>query len=138
MIDLLREAGFTNTDFLILGACPFLGAAGALIHTFTTDMDYTKVPTLKDYEEVKIDVDKDLKKTVIDHRGLWLFSRIYIGAATGLVLALYFVGAINSEVTSIGRLLALSIIVGYVAPSFWSNQDKTGITTITKEVDKIN
>lgn len=85
MMEVLRELGFSNADLLILWACPLLGVIGAIVHTFTTDLDFSKTPKLKDYDPAIMDVDKDLEKMVIEHRGLWIMSRLFIGAASGLV-----------------------------------------------------
>ncbi|MGZ5030526.1 MAG: hypothetical protein ACXV8I_08010 [Methylobacter sp.] len=138
MIEAFRELGFSNADFLILWACPLLAVIGAIVHTFTTDLDYSKTPKLKDYDPAIMDINKDLEKMVIEHRGLWIMSRLFIGASSGLVLGLYFAGSIKPEATSIGRLLALSIISGYVAPSFWNSQGKLGVLSVTKEIERLN
>lgn len=117
---MLEMLGFSQTDIVMLYLCPVLGIIGGFIHVFTTDIDYSVTPKASNFS--KAEIDDELRKQIVEHRGLWIASRLFIGAATGLLLALYFVGAITSEVTSVGRLLALAMVAGYVAPSFWKNQ----------------
>lgn len=51
-----------------------------------------------------------------------IFSNIgnlFIGLVVGLVTALFFVGAINNDLSSLARVLVLTLFLGYKAPLFW-------------------
>lgn len=132
MIDFFVGIGFGMLDLILLVLCPLLGAVGSIVHVLIIDIDYTKSPKLKDYAD-RPKVDEDLAKDIQDFRGYWLVSRVIIGGVTGLVLALYFSGSIVPEATSVGRLLALAVIAGYVAPSFWRHQQYSSISTIFEQ-----
>ena len=56
--------------------------------------------------------------------GIWVnVGFLFIGLVLGLVVALFFVGAVNNEVTSLARVLALAILLGYQAPHLWMSQE---------------
>lgn len=60
------------------------------------------------------------------------FRLPFIGLVLGLVIALYFVGAITENVTSLARILGLCVLLGYQAPHLWLTQERA----IKKLVDK--
>ncbi len=62
---------------------------------------------------------------------------IFSGLILGLVIALFFVGSITPELTSLARVLALSILLGYQAPSIWFSQEKIISEVIDKKVKDI-
>ncbi|EPJ46598.1 MAG: hypothetical protein OFPII_19850 [Osedax symbiont Rs1] len=49
-------------------------------------------------------------------------ANLFIGIVAGIVISLFFVGAINNDITSLARVLVLTIFLGYKAPLFWNNQ----------------
>ncbi|NRA20291.1 MAG: hypothetical protein HRU05_07395 [Oceanospirillaceae bacterium] len=52
-----------------------------------------------------------------------LFSNIanlFIGIVVGLIIALFFLGAINNDITSLTKILVLTAFLGYQTPLFWS------------------
>jgi hypothetical protein len=52
------------------------------------------------------------------------FQLLYVGLVLGLVIALYFVGSITESITSIARIFALCILLGYQAPKLWQWQER--------------
>ena len=46
-------------------------------------------------------------------------SNVFIGLCIGFIIALFFLGAINNDLTSLAKVLVLSAFLGYKAPSFW-------------------
>ena len=54
----------------------------------------------------------------------WLTGRLLLSAVAGLVLALYFVGALTDSATTVARILAFAILVGYAAPRLWVAQEQ--------------
>jgi hypothetical protein len=73
-------------------------------------------------------VSNEVKKNDDTH----ISFRPLVGLALGLVIALYFIGTIQDDISSVSRILALSILLGYQAPMIWQSQEKT----ISKLVDK--
>ena len=62
----------------------------------------------------------------------WCAYRLFIGCALGLVVGLYFVGSLNENPTSLARVLALAVFIGYAAPKLWSLQERH----LLRHVDK--
>jgi hypothetical protein len=46
-------------------------------------------------------------------------AHLFIGLVVGLVIALFFVGAINNDISSLARVLVLTVFLGYHAPLIW-------------------
>jgi len=60
--------------------------------------------------------------------GQYKYSRMgnnFIALGLGLVVALYFLGAIVYDITSIARVVGLCVLLGYQAPNIWIIQEKT-------------
>ena len=64
----------------------------------------------------------------------WLLGHVILSAAAGLMVGLYFVGSVKGDPTTIARLLALSILVGYAAPRLWRSQEKSIISLVEKTI----
>ena len=47
-----------------------------------------------------------------------------IAMGLGIVISLYFFGAITEDLTSLARVVGLSIVLGYQAPNLWRLQEK--------------
>ncbi|MNG30415.1 hypothetical protein D3C84_1160290 [compost metagenome] len=45
-----------------------------------------------------------------------------LGAILGLVISLYFLGSIQQNISTVAKIVALSIIAGYAAPKVWAAQ----------------
>lgn len=56
-----------------------------------------------------------------------------LGAILGLIIGLYFIGAIQETPSTIAKVMALSILLGYAAPKIWEAQDKI----VTAKINKI-
>lgn len=121
MLELISTLGFSKIDAILLLLCPILGCVGSMVNVLMVDVDFSKAPKYKDYANLSA-TDEKIEKEVIQVRGAWYMSRLFIGGVSGLVLALYFAGSIKPEATAMGRLLALSVVAGYVAPAFWKSQ----------------
>ena len=59
------------------------------------------------------------------------------GFALGLVVALYFVGAITDSISSVARILALCILLGYQAPNIWQSQEAAIKRLVDKKLKQI-
>lgn len=51
-------------------------------------------------------------------------ANLLAGALLGVVMALFLMGAINNDISSLARVLVLSVFLGYKAPVLWSFQSK--------------
>ncbi|MEH6444958.1 MAG: hypothetical protein V7784_13765 [Oceanospirillaceae bacterium] len=47
-------------------------------------------------------------------------SNLFIGLVLGLVIALFFIGSINNDISSLSRVLVLSVFLGFKAPLLWN------------------
>lgn len=65
------------------------------------------------------------------------FRLPFIGLVLGLVIALYFVGAITNDVTSLARVLGLCVLLGYQAPNIWLTQEKAIKKSLDKKLDHV-
>ncbi|MCL1479686.1 MAG: hypothetical protein MH219_20280 [Marinobacter sp.] len=70
-------------------------------------------------------------------RGAWLGLRLILGAILGLVIGLYFVGAIQETPATFAKIAALSVLAGYAAPKVWAAQDKIVSAKINKIVSSV-
>lgn len=133
ILNFLSPLGFSDIDTLMIIICPVLGLLGGLVHALMVDMAYSKSPKYRDYSDLSTP-NEEIVKEVVQHRGVWIVSRILIGGATGLVLAFYFAGAITPEATSVGRIFAMSVVAGYLAPSFWKHQQDIPMDKMLKSI----
>jgi hypothetical protein len=131
MIDFFTELGFSKQDMLLLIITPIFSALGSLVNILSLDLDLkTPVETQGNIKFIK-GVGNNI--TYIE----WAIRRIIIGAVAGLILALYFVGALTEKPTTIARILAFSILLGYAAPNFWSTQEKIMIAAMESKLKQI-
>jgi len=82
---LFTSLGFTIQDYLLITLCPLFAAIGSMVHAMLVEINPNKLPTSGRMRE-KNHAMATLK---------WLFYRIFIGAALGLILGLYFVGSLS-------------------------------------------
>ncbi len=105
--------GLTILDVTLIGFCPWASALGLAVAE----------------EMKKIDTNKQ------NHSGK---NPLLISLALGLVVALYFVGSIKSEMSSVAKILALCILLGYQSPNFWSSQEKVLKKMIDEKMEEIS
>ena len=128
MGELFKEFNLTSLDRLLLIGSPICSIIGSLVHAFTSELNINEFPKTKIKGKVKGTIRSPLEMVLVLK---WLFYRLFVGGAIGFVFSLYFVGITNNDVTSIARLLAFSVLVGYSAPKLWSSQEKV----LTKYID---
>ncbi|MGH7491531.1 MAG: hypothetical protein ACREOO_03965 [bacterium] len=117
MMDLLTGLGFSKTDYQLFWICPIFSLIGTLISVFASDMNLAKPNTSG-------------KLVILWIYFEWAIRRLYMGAATGLIVALYYVDVSSDSPASLARIFLLSIIVGYSAPRFWSTLEKVSSSRI--------
>ncbi|WP_316365623.1 hypothetical protein [Candidatus Thiodiazotropha sp. CDECU1] len=139
-MEYLSVLGFSEFDQLMLLVCHVFSMIGSLAHIFVLDNDYSHSPRFKDGRKMKISefINPFLES---GGRGWWVVGRFIIGAIIGLVIALYFVGALTPNASTVARVLALCVFAGYLAPQIWFSQEKIVMKIINKkikELDKLN
>ncbi|MND29751.1 hypothetical protein D3C80_202650 [compost metagenome] len=108
--------GMTNFDLALLLLCPFGGVIGSFAFAIMDSIDPTNSP--KDENNADI-----ASKKLQEIRGIWLSLRCLLGAILGLVISLYFLGSIQQNISTVAKIVALSIIAGYAAPRIWVVQE---------------
>ncbi|MFM5840965.1 hypothetical protein ACET68_21155 [Aeromonas rivipollensis] len=108
--------GMTNFDLALLLLCPFGGVIGSFAFAIMDSIDPTNSP--KDENNADI-----ASKKLQEKRGIWLSLRCLLGAILGLVISLYFLGSIQHNISTVAKIVALSIIAGYAAPRIWVVQE---------------
>ncbi|MFQ2735054.1 MULTISPECIES: hypothetical protein [Aeromonas] len=108
--------GMTNFDVALLLLCPFGGVIGSFAFAIMDSIDPTSSP--KDENNADI-----ASKKLQEKRGIWLSLRCLLGAILGLVISLYFLGSIQHNISTVAKIVALSIIAGYAAPRIWVVQE---------------
>jgi len=109
----IGSATMSMLDVILLTFCPIAAALGMIVALI-----------------LKRDVFEEHLSNI--KRILKALGFVFSGLILGLVIALFFVGSITPELTSVSRVLALSILLGYQAPSIWFSQEKI----ISKIIDK--
>lgn len=121
---LSSKAAVTWFDVALLTLCPFFGAIGGLVarHLRLTEMlgQVRPIVTYKNTEKSEVDSPQ---KAYISYPHVGPNATL-VGGVLGLVVALYFVGAITDQITSLARVFALCILLGYQAPNLWQAQAK--------------
>ena len=118
MFDILLEYGFSKMDVLMLTCSPLLGALGGFIRAGLMISPIDKIHNTKNTSTFN----------PFNLAAGWLI----VGAVTGLLVSLLFVGALKEEPSAISRVFALSLIAGYSAAQFWTKQEKL----VEKEINK--
>lgn len=119
----IEVSGF---DVALLILCPLGAMIGSFAHVIVETIDLKGPPT----NESKMRI---ASKELQELRGMWLGLRMILGAIIGLMIGLYFIGAIKETTSTIAKLMALSILLGYAAPKIWEAQDKI----VTAKINKI-
>jgi len=60
-----------------------------------------------------------------------------LGAILGLVVALYFIGAVHENTTTLAKLAALSILLGFAAPKLWVAQERIIVGQAMKRLNQM-
>jgi len=116
----------TQIDMWLIILSPICAVIGSVTHMCLIEMNPHKMPGRGQTILLnRIDVLGRLK---------WVISRLVIGGVLGLLFAFYFVGAINENSTSLFKLLAFAILVGYSAPRLWFMQEKILLDQIDSKI----
>ncbi len=100
-------------DVALLMLCPVFAALGIMVSSLIKEKSQTGNSGL--FKRFFSDIFANV-------------ANVFIGVVVGLVISLFFVGAINNDISSLARVLVLTVLLGYNTPLFWSSRKK--ITSI--------
>lgn len=129
IIEFLTELGIKKYDLALLLFCPIGAVLGSFAQAILTTINPDQPP--KDSEKVYF-ASSHLRAA----RGAWLTLRLMLGAILGLVIALYFIGALQENLPTLAKIIALSILLGYAAPKIWATQEKFIVNRVHELVDR--
>ena len=129
LIEFLTELGFKKYDLALLLFCPAGAVLGSFAHAILTSMNLDQPP--RDDKRVSI-----ASPRLAAARGSWLLFRLSLGAILGLVIALYFIGSLQENLTTLAKIVALSILLGYGAPKIWVAQERLLLTRVRDFMDR--
>lgn len=120
--------GFSIYDVELLLLCPLGAVIGSF--AFAIKVSLPEAPPTKEHHFTLA------SSHIIKGRVAWLVLHCVLGGILGLLLGLYFVGAIQETPSTLAKVVALSIIAGYAAPKIWLAQDKVVSSQIERLVKK--
>ena len=144
------ETGVTWIDLLLVTLCPLAGWIGTKVNSVMQRKKNRNSKSLDAFIESNpnlVTSESDSPEEIIKNK--YKLREAYFryinevsdqltggdmiaGMALGLVVSLYFFGAITQDVTSLARVVGLCILLGYQAPNIWKAQEKV----ISDIVDK--
>lgn len=152
-----RGNGLTLLDVLLLSLCPIATMLGTMVSSSVSKI--SNKPSFIPATELPPHIlsqqsndDNNKEQLLAEHNAkmeqffhisrrrestLDSFRLPFVGLVLGLVIALYFVGAITESVTSLARILGLCVLLGYQAPILWIAQEKTLKKLIDNKIDSI-
>ena len=156
LIKLGNSTGLTILDVLLLSLCPIATMLGTMVSNAVSKIvnkpEYTSAKKLPPHHSSQLGERYD-NSWELDKYNAAMMQRYYdkirrenladsirlpfVGLVLGLVIALYFVGAITSNVTSLARILGLCVLLGYQAPSLWITQGKAIKKLVDKKVESL-
>lgn len=122
-----EQLGMRTQDLLLLIISPICAIIGSFVHYALLDIDPSRMPR----------GGRILSTVEAMARAKWIFLRLFVGAALGLVLALYFIGVIEEGINALTRLLAFAVLIGYCAPRLWIAQEKLILSAVEKRIDTL-
>jgi hypothetical protein len=127
-MEFLTELGFKKYDLALLLFCPAGAVLGSFAHAILTSINPDRPPR----EEAQF---RFASRHLAFARGSWLMFRLALGAILGLVIALYFIGALQENLPTLAKIVALSILLGYGAPKIWVAQEKILLNRVRAMVE---
>ncbi len=146
----IGNSGVTWIDLLLVILCPIAGLIGTLVSSVMQRKQIAKavpqdlfierelvVTDSDDFETIqakKNDLRMSYERFIFEESRLATRGNEIIGFALGLVVSLYFFGAITQDLTSLARVVGLCILLGYQAPNIWSAQEKVISNIVEKKI----
>ena len=118
----LSDLGFSQVDQLILVLCPLIAMIGCLAKLSTLMLNFGAQAS---YHTTFSKIFFIVLKTL---------SRLLIASIAGLLVGFYFAGAISPTAQSVGKLLGLALLVGYMSEKFFYVLEKRTIEDLSSSV----
>ncbi len=123
IVQYLTELGFQRQDITLLYLAPLCAALGGFSRwVLMYKEDFRKLPSKGRFHQ----------PMQFFAMGEWALGHAFVSGVLGLILALYFVGAFTESPTTVARVLAFSILIGFGAPRLWRTQE----TIVREAVDE--
>ncbi len=104
-------------DIALLLLCPIFTALGVLVAALVNSSDqYSQLSPIKRFFS----------------EAFANLANLLAGVVLGTVIALFFMGAINNDISSLARILVLSVFLGYKAPLLWNFHNRNAQPTVDK------
>lgn len=84
------------------------------------------------------DAPSDEKLRITYRKIDWTLGWIVFGALSGFLVALLFVGAVKEDIGSLGRVLAIAMLSGYLGPQLWNKQEKLVLHLIDRKIKELS
>ncbi|WP_320424675.1 hypothetical protein [Roseateles agri] len=127
----------------MLMLCPAAAVLGSFVHMFMVENDFSQMPKLNEERGVVNRIEKSVFSLASwfsvfnQKRWYWIWGRVTVGVAVGMLVALYFVGAINPGAANSAKVLALSVLAGYLAPKLFIAQERAVSQALDKKLPPI-
>lgn len=129
IIEFFTEIGFKKYDLALLFFCPVGAVIGSMAQAIMATINPDKMPN---NEKINHFASNQLAAA----RGAWMTLRLFLGAILGVVVALFFMGALQENVPTFAKIIALSILMGYAAPKIWVAQEQVIANRVRELVDR--
>jgi hypothetical protein len=127
MYDFLVELGFQKFDYALIQLCVLGSVMGSFANILLLDTNFNKLPS-----DPRI-----LSNLHAYGRGVWMLSRIILGAILGVAVGAYFVGALHQDISAVAKVFVLSIVTGFSAPKLWLAQEKVIVEQAANKIEEI-
>lgn len=116
----LSAIGFTQADQLLFMLCPLVAVLGSMVRLALRALGWSerRVRNSTVTSEPKR-FPRQISRTIVS-----ILATVFIAFVAGLVVALYFAGSIAPSREAVGKLLAFTLLVGFMAPSFFTAQEQ--------------
>jgi hypothetical protein len=127
--EFLTDLGLKKYDLALLIFCPAGAVIGSMAHAILQFINPHKMPSSGGTRIL----------SPLDGLGrmAWLFYRLMLGGILGLVVGLYFTGALQENVTTLAKVIALSILLGFAAPKLWVAQERVIVDQSIKRLNEL-
>jgi hypothetical protein len=129
MHEFLVDLGLKKYDVALLILCPCAAMLGSFAHVILQMINPQRMPGQGNTQ-------------ILGHldaigRFVWTALRLALGGILGLVIALYFTGALQENISTLAKIVALSVLLGYAAPKLWIAQEKIVVGQSLKHLEAL-
>lgn len=115
-MDIAAVLSFSQADIALMQTCSAIAGVASLIRAMVAETDLSRLP---EFKRIPIAEEEPKLKQPADNVRERLYSLIVMfcaGAGVGFGVSLLFVGALQPQASSAGRVWLLSLILGFTTP----------------------